>query len=155
MIQNKISKGMGLICKASRSLKEITFVTLYYSFIYPYLQYGNMAWSKTTRNYLEPLFLLQKRVIRLISFETRLAHTAPLFKKISLMNLENVYILNIMLFMFKFKNGDLPAISGDMFSLNSDIHGHFTPLYHSPAWHLEIRRRSIYIRSSLLEHSMQ
>ena len=35
--------GMGLIRKASRLLKEITLVTRYNSFIYPYLQYDIMA----------------------------------------------------------------------------------------------------------------
>ena len=90
-IKNKIAKGLGIMRKAKSLLKEKTLITLYYSFIYPYLHYGIIAWGKTTNNYLNPLSILQKRAIRLISSAHKFDHTAPLFKKLGLLKLENIY----------------------------------------------------------------
>ena len=107
----------------------------------------------TTRNYLDPLFVLQKRAIRMISSADRLVHTEPLFKKLSLMNLDNIYVLNVMLFMFKSQHGLLPSLFNEMFVVNNQIHDHFTrqaSLYHLPAWRLEIRRRSMCIQGPVI-----
>ena len=38
-IKGKIARGIGILCKARKYLKENTLITLYYSFIYPYLCY--------------------------------------------------------------------------------------------------------------------
>ena len=40
-ICGKISKGIGIILKARKVFDKETLVTIYYSFIYPYLQYSN------------------------------------------------------------------------------------------------------------------
>ena len=58
-----------------------------------------------------------------------------------------------MLFMFKLKHTLLPVIFNPMFVLNRDIHTHFTRQagdYHTPAWHLQIRRRSICVQGPLI-----
>ena len=125
-VKNKISKGLGIIWKAKRLLTEKTLLTLYFSFIYPYLHYGIMAWGKADVTYLGSLIKLQKRAVRLISSAPRLAHTLPLFRKLKLLKLCDIYVLNIMLFMFKFKHYLLPRVFDNMFVLNSDIHNHFT-----------------------------
>ena len=38
-VANKISKNIGIICRARKVLHKNTLVTLYYTFIYPYLNY--------------------------------------------------------------------------------------------------------------------
>ena len=58
-------------------------------------------------------------------------------------------MLNVMLFMYKFKKGILPSSFDTMFVLNTEIHGHFTRqynCYHSPVWRLEVRRRTISVQ---------
>ena len=53
-----MAKGFGVICKAKRMLKKETLITLYYSFVYPYLQYGIIAWGNTYINVIDPIFNL-------------------------------------------------------------------------------------------------
>ena len=38
-IKGKIARGIGILCKARKYLQESTLITLYYSFVYPYLCY--------------------------------------------------------------------------------------------------------------------
>ena len=86
-IKNKISKGLGIIYKARRLLNENTLKTLYYSFIYPYLHYCIIAWGNTYISYLDGLFKIQKRVIRMITFSSWTSHTYPLFQRLKLLTL--------------------------------------------------------------------
>ena len=58
-IKNKMAKGIGVICKAKRLLPEKTLITLYYSFLYPYLHYGILAWGCTYQTLLDPIVKMQ------------------------------------------------------------------------------------------------
>ena len=55
-ITGKIAKEIGVIAKARKLLDKGTLVTLYYTFIYPYLCYCNHVWGNTFVSYLEKLF---------------------------------------------------------------------------------------------------
>ena len=61
---NKIAKSVGIIFKSRFLLSAKTKLSLYYSLIYPYLSYCNVAWSSTYITNLNRIFLLQKRVVR-------------------------------------------------------------------------------------------
>ena len=56
-IKMKISKGTGILNKAKKYIK---LVTLYHSFIYPYLTYCLEVWGGAGNVYLLSLFKLQK-----------------------------------------------------------------------------------------------
>ena len=60
-VRNKISKGIGILCKARQSFKLPTLQTLYYSLIYPYITYCVESWGNAAQIYIEPLILLQKK----------------------------------------------------------------------------------------------
>ena len=63
----KISKTVGIIAKARYYLSSKLLLTLYFSLVYPYLTYRNVAWSSTYCSNLNCIHLLQKRNVRLIS----------------------------------------------------------------------------------------
>ena len=44
-IKNKISKSVGILCMARKMLKSNSLLALYYSFIYPYLNYCIKIWG--------------------------------------------------------------------------------------------------------------
>ena len=56
--------------------------SLYYALVYPFLIYGIIAWGNTYPTTLQPLFILQKKAIRFMTFSIFDEHTSPLFKKI-------------------------------------------------------------------------
>ena len=59
--------------------------------VYPYLIYCIESWGASYATNLYPLIILQKRVIRIISNNEKLAHTAPLFKKLNILKLDELY----------------------------------------------------------------
>ena len=76
--KKKISKSVGIIAKARFYLSPQTLMTLYYSLVYPFLTYCNVAWSSTYCSKLNCIYLLQKRIVRLITKAHYLTNTAPL-----------------------------------------------------------------------------
>ena len=57
-----------------------------------------------------PLYRLQKRVIRLITFSCYIAHTSDLFKDMKIRALSKLYILEVHIFMYKFENNTLTEL---------------------------------------------
>ena len=125
-ICGKIARGTGIICKCRKYFKEATLVTMYYSFVYPYLCYCINIWGNTYDSYLDPLIKLQKRIVRLITNSTRYAHTKPLFLRLKMMNLSQIYIYSVQLFMFKYYHLSLPDIFSQFFTPNEEIHRYDT-----------------------------
>ena len=52
-------------------------------------------------NHLAPLFILQKRFIRLINFKPPLTHTDPLFSQSQLLKLKEIHRFKCVIYMFK------------------------------------------------------
>ena len=83
----KISKSIGVIYRAHLYLLASTKLSLYYTLIYPYLSYCNTAWSSTYVSNLSRIFLLQKRIVRVLTNSNYRAHTAPLFSKLKILSI--------------------------------------------------------------------
>ena len=90
LITSKISKSVGIFYKFKSFLSRELLVLLYYSLIYPYLLYANAVWGATFHTHLKPLILIQKRIIRLITGQSYLAHTNPLFASTSILKVTDI-----------------------------------------------------------------
>ena len=77
-VKTKISRGIGILCKARRVLKTSTLVTLYYSFVYPYINYCIEVRGGASDKSIKSLFKVQKRAVRIIKSASYLAHTQPI-----------------------------------------------------------------------------
>ena len=58
-VKNKISKGIGIMYQARKYLNRNGLISLYNSYIYPYLIYCVESWGNTSICHLDPLFVLQ------------------------------------------------------------------------------------------------
>jgi len=129
-ICNKISKGIGILSKAKRLLNRRTLQQLYYTFIYPYLSYCNHVWGNTYSTYIKRVFMLQKRVIRLITYSGFREHTSILFHNLRILKCKemNKYLLDQ--FVYKYKENMLPSTFENMFRPNSEFHPYETRSAH-------------------------
>ena len=125
-IKTKIAKGIGIICKGRKYFNTSTLLTLYYSFIYPYLTYCVEVWGNTSNCYLNSLSKLQKRTIRIITSANYRAHTDPLFNKLKILPLSKISDYSIIILMYKYARGMLPSVFNDMFIRNYEIHSYNT-----------------------------
>ena len=78
--------------------------TLYCSLFHPYLSYCNKIVGNTYPSNVKWLFTLQKKPIKLICNDDRLAHTNAMFKDMSILKLSKFvkYLISNCLFRFSY-----------------------------------------------------
>ena len=67
-IAKKIKRNIGILCKLRHFVNKEILVSLYYALIYPFLTYGILSWGCTYETNLKPIFILQKKTVRIITF---------------------------------------------------------------------------------------
>jgi hypothetical protein len=104
-VARKISKSVGIIYKASFFLFKSTLRKLYFSLVYPYLQYCKTVWDSTYPTNLNRIILLQKHIIRILDKQPFDAHTDPLFIKLKILKFDWIYLHHLGKFMYQYHNG--------------------------------------------------
>ena len=115
-IAKKVKHSIGTLSKLRYYLNSKTLLYLYYALVYPFLTYCIIAWGNTYQTSLQPLFVLQKKAIRIITFSRFIEHTSPLFKDLNVIKLFDEVTVHIAVFMYKFKT-QLLATNFNVFSL--------------------------------------
>ena len=70
IVQSKVSRGCYILSKLRHYVDINTLKMLYYALIYPYLMYCVTSWGGAPKTTLSPLVRLQKKAIRLMTFNT-------------------------------------------------------------------------------------
>ena len=120
-ICNKVSKAIGILVKARRILGIDSLVTLYNTLIKPYFSYCITLWGNTYKTHLKKLEILQKKIVRILSFSDYNAHTSPLFRRLNLMTLNEMYKYFSGIHIYKCINHLLPQLFWDEFMLSKTL----------------------------------
>ena len=104
-VKNKISKGFGIILRARKYFTKKTLSNLYNAFILPYLIYCVEIWGNAADSHILPIIILQKKIIRFITFSPYLAHTKNLFLDTNILPFKKLVIHRIGIQIFKFNLG--------------------------------------------------
>ena len=99
---------------------------LYNSLIYPYLFYGNIVWANNYSTRLDKLLKLQKKALRVITFSSYKAPSRPLFKRLNLLDINQINDFLISTFCYGLRSNSLPVYFNDFCAENSRIHNHST-----------------------------
>src|SRR5688572_3512666 len=89
-ISNKIAKNVGILSRIAYLLPQSVKLNLYYALIYPYLSYCNLIWAITYPSRLIRLVIIQKRAVRLIAGVRKWAHSAPLFRELKILKIDQI-----------------------------------------------------------------
>jgi len=153
LVKSKIAKGIGVICKARKVLDEKTLITLYYSMIYPYLTYCVEVWGNSAQSYLLSLLKLQKKILRIITSSAYRAESNPLFQRLGILKISQIYTKSVLVFMFKYTKGSLPDIFNELFKRNSEVMARVTRNYNNfsvPYCRTEPGKKAIRIHGPIL-----
>ena len=104
----KISKTIGILNRLRNTLPENILKTIYNSLINPYLHYCILSWGPNNESQTDRLFKLQKKAVRLITCSRFYAHTENLFKKLKILKIQDIFVLQQLKFYQKFIKNELP-----------------------------------------------
>ena len=122
-IAKKVKRSVGLISKLRYYVNSGILNNLYYTLIYPFLMYGLRAWGTTYQTTIQPLYLLQKKVVRIITFSKFDEHSSPLFKQLSFVKIFDLVTFKISTFTYKYNNNLLPCVFPLFFTASDKVHG--------------------------------
>ena len=104
LVVEKLYMARGILRKLKRHAPQSVLKCVYYSLVYPYLHYGVTSWGNTATKYTKTIQTPQNYIVKIInnstSFKTKLM---PIYQQLNLMNLCQIYKLEIIKFMFKYK----------------------------------------------------
>jgi len=155
-IKSKISKGIGVLCRAKKFFDVKTLTNLYYAFVHPYLHYCVEIWGNSGSTALSALVKLPKAAVRIIAGVNRYSSTDYIFKMLSILPFGKLHTFTVYKFIYNIFHNITPAVIARTFNLNADVHDHDTR--HSSKFHVQsistgMRKRSLRHQVCLLHNS--
>ena len=99
-INSKISRHTGILYRIRDNLPLKTRLDYYYAYIYPYLSYNAIIWGCADATHIQPLVIQQKRTVRTITNAGYMDHTNPLFKRLNLLTVKDIYNFQLGIYMY-------------------------------------------------------
>ena len=146
-ISKTVSRNIGVMNKLRHFFPKSTLFTLYFSLILPYLNYGIMAWGNANKYLTDKMFILQKKIIRIIHNAPVRSHTDNLFYNSNILKFPDLFLFQTGQFMYKLNINELPNILINMFTKNNAIHNY--PTRQSLRFHLP-RTRTLFAQKKTI-----
>ena len=127
-VNNKLAKNTGIITKLRYYVDLKMLKQLYFTLIYPYINYGLMSWGNACVSKLKKLKSGQNKCIRTIFFAGKRESATPYYSLVGILKLDSVFKLKFAVFTYKVINekSQLPAIFSDIITPASSLHSHNT-----------------------------
>ena len=128
MIETKVSREIGIISKIKPFLPAKILISLYYSLLHPHLLYGIVIWASTFDTYKQRLRALQNRAIGMITNARYTDSSNPLYFKLSILKLNDLFNNECAKLMHLSDNGRLPLHLKQQLNFKkvSTVHSHST-----------------------------
>uniref|UniRef100_A0A8C6KCG5 Reverse transcriptase domain-containing protein n=1 Tax=Nothobranchius furzeri TaxID=105023 RepID=A0A8C6KCG5_NOTFU len=108
-IKGKIAKSLGVLHRLKFLLTNSGLLALYNSLLVPHLTYCVEIWGATYKNYTQPVFILQKRALRIINYSGCRDPSNPLFIKYKLLKFHDLKDRKIIQTMYEVNLSTLPT----------------------------------------------
>ena len=120
-LESKLACIIGLLYRSRPFLNLSSRKLLYFSFVHSHLSYANIAWGSTHPSKLEKLASHQRHVCKIIKFKKRRDSAVPIMEHFKILNIFNLNIYHVLIFMFKFKNKQLPKNFDEIFMSKNSL----------------------------------
>ena len=101
-------------------------------------------WGIAIDSYLNPLFLLQKKVLRCAKFKSFTAPSKPLFQSMNILKLKEMIYFNILVFDYKALNKLCPTSFYNYFTPRTSVHRFGTRQATRGDLFITLRRATLY-----------
>ena len=151
LIENKISRAVGIISKLKHIFPSDALLKLYYSLLHPYLLYGFPIWGSTYKTYQARLGALQNRSVKLIGGGNFRDSPNLFYSKLYILKLPDLFKHETAKLVYGIFHDDLLTTLTELFVKNSNITNRITRFTNN-------REMTLYIpsyTSSKMQRSMK
>ena len=107
-INNKIAKNVSVMNRVKHLLNSHALCSLYTTLIIPYMNYCCEFLGNNYKSRIQPIYMLQKKAIRICKQEGYLSHTRPIFHYFNTLRIYDMIEYSSVVFMFKVYNNQFP-----------------------------------------------
>ena len=111
-VKEKLCTVRGILSKLRYYAPISVLRTLYFGIAYPHLHYGITSWGNSASKYITKVQVQQNFILKIMTktsfFKTRLS---PIYRQLNFLNLTSIFELEVIKFVYKFKNKTLPTCS--------------------------------------------
>ena len=125
-LAKKLARTSGLFFKTRHLIPFDTIKLLYHAIFSPFLYYGIVVWGVASECFMNLVSVQQKMVIRAITFNDSSSPSEPLFLKLGLLKLDDIFKLQLVSFVYACINRLAPPVFDNYFNYISNIHDHNT-----------------------------
>ena len=93
-LSKKLPRVTGIFFKCRHFPPPEVLTTLYYAMFFPFIQYGLVVWGLGHKSYLNSIYIIQKRVIKAMTFSDVMSQSAPLFHQLEILKLQDFHTTN-------------------------------------------------------------
>lgn len=151
-IGKKLSSCLYSLNSLKRQVDLNVLKKIYFSLFDTHLRYGLHLWANTSVSNTNYIFKLQKKAIRILCNANYNAHTAELFVKLKLLNINQMIEKAFATVSFRFTHNSLPPNVKSLFSSNTEVHSYQTRQRSHP--HIFKHRSQLFARSFLHRATM-
>ena len=116
IIENKISKNIGIVYKAKPFLDLKSLKQFYFAFVNSYLNYCNIVWASTYKSNLKKLYSKQKHACRIIFNKDRHSSVGQHLKEFEALDIYQINISQTLSFMQRVKIQNCPILFHEQYS---------------------------------------
>ena len=118
-IKLRLSKGVSILAKIRHYVPSSVLRSLYFTFINSHIDYNLLNWGTAPTANFDKISSKARKAIRIISFKAYDDEPLPLFKKLSILPLEETLLLKQANFMWKLQNNLIPPSLSTNFKQNN------------------------------------
>ena len=125
-LSKKLARTCGIFFKIRHLLPTNVFISLYYSLFASFLQYGIIVLGLAYNTHTNPIYLLQKKVVRPIVFKNFTSPSTPIFSELKILKLYDLFNLKLLTFVYESLNLISPTFFHNIFETLSSVHQYGT-----------------------------
>ena len=100
LLENKISRSVGILNKLKPYFSQRTLLQLYHSLVHSHLTYGISVWGSTHKTYLQKIQYLQNRALKIVCNVPYRSSAKPLFRQLNILTIQDTFKLEVAKFVY-------------------------------------------------------
>ena len=113
-VETKLANDIRLLYRAKPLLEEKPLRSIYFVYIYSYLNEANIAWASTYKTKLTS-FIKSMLYVCIVFNEEKLTHSRPLLRSLNVLNVNQINLYQYIAFMCKLNKNKVPLTFNEVF----------------------------------------
>ena len=121
-----MSKNLSVMHRVKWLLNNSALYMIYCTLVLPYISYCCEIWGNTYKTNIQPLYIIQKRAIRICNHLEYRSHSKPAFFNLKTLTIADMVQFKSMVLMYKIYNNLMPSNILSYFCMVHMSHDHDT-----------------------------